>query len=78
MEKITVKFVHGAAESLEEIDVPDADDPPMSVSIWLPADDPLAAAGAQDPWEAVYIREPNPGGDPRWLYRFHALADPEE
>lgn len=78
MDKITAKFVHGAAEFVREIDVPDADDPPMSYSIWVPADDELSAPDQQVPWEAVYTREDNPAGDPKWLYRFHALADPEE
>jgi hypothetical protein len=80
VDRIAAKFVHGAAEITREIEVASAADPPETYSIWVPgsldADPDLSAA--DDPWEAVYVREANPGGEPAWIYRFQALVDPEE
>lgn len=81
MDRIAAKFVHGAAEITREIDVDSAADPPETYSIWLPGSleavpEPWQAEA--DPWEAVYVREANPAGEPAWIYRFRALVDPEE
>lgn len=78
VDKITAKFVHGAAEITREIEVASAADPPETYSLWLPGLGPDPDLPATDePWEAVYVREVNPGGEPAWLYRFQALVDPE-
>ena len=78
VDTITVKFVHGDAEMLHEIQVDSAEDPPLSYSLWLPGDQSAARESEpEEPWEAIYTREPNPSGDPRWIYRYHAIVDPE-
>ncbi|MBV1856678.1 hypothetical protein [Catellatospora tritici] len=73
MERITAKFMHGSAELLREIEVDSAEDPPQTFSLWVP--DETGAGG--EPWEAVYVRESNSRGEPRWVYRFDGLVDPE-
>lgn len=79
MDKITVKFVHGAAEFPREIEVDSADDPPLTYSIWLPHEyEPERESEPEEPWEAVYTREVNPEGDPKWIYRYLGIMDPEE
>ncbi|MDI1462674.1 hypothetical protein QEZ54_17000 [Catellatospora sp. KI3] len=79
MDRIAAKFVHGAAEVTREIEVESAADPPTTFSILLPSGyepgDPLRA---EVPWEAVYLLEANPLGDPPWIYRFQSIVDPEE
>ncbi|GAA2389731.1 hypothetical protein Cme02nite_75640 [Catellatospora methionotrophica] len=80
MDRIAAKFVHGAAEITREIEVDSAVDPPETYSIWVANGlDPAPGQWvAGDPWEAVYVREANPAGEPAWIYRFRALVDPEE
>ncbi|MEV4417236.1 hypothetical protein [Catellatospora sp. NPDC049609] len=80
MDRIAAKFVHGAAEITREIEVDSAADPPETYSIWLPGglDTDADLDRVADPWEAVYVREANPIGEPAWIYRFRALVDPEE
>ncbi|WP_155373591.1 hypothetical protein [Catellatospora vulcania] len=80
MDRIAAKFVHGAAEITREIEVDSAVDPPETYSICLPngMDAGRDQWAGDDPWEAVYVREANPAGEPAWIYRFRALVDPEE
>jgi hypothetical protein len=80
MAKIMVKFVHGCAEVLRELEVDRPDDPPMSVCLCPPTTASVASAEseAQDAWEAVYVREQGTGLQAPWVYRFCGLADPEE
>jgi hypothetical protein len=80
VDRIAAKFVHGAAEVTREIEVDSAADPPETYSIWLPGglDAGPGPWPGDDPWEAVYVREANPVGEPAWIYRFRALVDPEE
>lgn len=78
VDTITVKFVHGDAELIRDIEVDAADDPPLTYSIWLPENhSPARESEPEEPWEAVYVREPNPSGDPQWIYRYHGVIDPE-
>jgi hypothetical protein len=79
MDKIIAKFVHGDAEFLREIDVDSAEDPPETYSLWLPGEHALAQESEpEQPWEAVYVREPNAERQPKWIYRYRGVVNYDE
>lgn len=80
MAKIAVRFVNGCAEVLGELEVEQADDPPMSLCLGPPAASAVASPESEAcaAWEAVYIREQSTDSGSPWTYRYCGLADPEE
>ncbi|WP_144126553.1 hypothetical protein [Catellatospora sichuanensis] len=79
MDKITAKFVHGDAEFIREIEVDSADNPPDTYSLSLPGEHAtVQESEVEPPWEAVYVREPNPERQPQWIYRYRGVVNFDE
>ena len=75
MDKIKAKFVHGEAEFIREIEVDSADAPPPAYTLTLPGgyhED--RESEPEQPWEAVYVREPNTEPESQWIYRYRGTT----